>query len=233
MKKQLITFSLVCTCFVSVLPAAAAPSQPVPKLDTQAFHVVQDLGAYRIAKYDVLDLAIIGHPDESWMSQINVGPDGYINLPYTGSLQLAGLTLGEATDVLKQKLSEYVVVPELAVIVKQYGPRQVYVMGEVKREGIYTLAADKMNVFAALSSAGGIAPKGRSKHISVVRVVNNEVLAKDIDFDAFVQKHDVSQNVWLQDGDMIYVPRSGKIILSEDVMPILSAMLVWHNATND
>ena len=85
---------------------------------------------------------------------------------------------------------------------------------------------------AALSSAGGIAPKGRPKHISVVRVVNNEVLAKEIDFDAFVQKHDVSQNVWLRDGDMIYVPRSGKIILSEDVMPILSSMLVWHNVND-
>lgn len=232
MKKHITVLTLACACFIGSLSAAAAPAQPTLKFDASAFHVVQDLGAYRIAKYDVLDLAIIGHPDESWMSQINVGPDGYINLPYTGSIKLAGLTLAEATDVLKQKLSEYVVVPELAVIVKQYGPRQVYVMGEVKREGIYTLAADKMNVFAALSNAGGLAPKGRPKHISVVRVVNNEVLAKEIDFDAFVQKHDVSQNVWLRDGDMIYVPRSGKIILSDDVMPILSAMLVWHNAND-
>ena len=233
MKKHIIVLALACACFIGSLSAAAAPIPTPQKFDATAFHVVQDMGAYRIAKYDVLDLAIIGHPDESWMSQITVGPDGYINLPYTGSFKLAGLTLGEATGELKRKLSEYIVVPELAVIVKQYGPKQVYVMGEVRNQGIYTLASDKMNVFAALSSAGGMMPKGRPKHISVIRVVNNEVLAKEIDFDAFVQKHDVVQNVALEDGDMIYVPKSGKLIWQEDIMPYVNAYLLWYNATNN
>lgn len=230
MSIRLISFgAALMICFCQLAPVL---SNAAGKLDSPAFHIVQDLGAYRIAKYDVLDLAIIGYPDENWMSQITVGPDGYINLPYTGTIKLAGLTVGEATVSLKQKLGEYLVVPELAVIVKQYGPRQVYVMGEVKNQGIYTLASDKMNVFAALSSAGGIAPKGRPKHISVIRIVNNEVLAKEINFDAFVEKQDISQNVWLQDGDMVYVPRSGKILLSEDIAPVLNAFAIWHNARN-
>ena len=231
MKRKLAALAISALCLVSSLPAEAANAKT--KLDPSAFRVVKDLGAYRIAKYDVLDLAIIGYPEEGWMSQITVGPDGYINLPYTGTMKLAGLTLNEATAVLKDKLSEYIVVPELAVVVKQYGPRQVYVMGEVSKQGIYTLAADKMNVFAALSSAGGIAPKGRPKHISIVRATGEEVLMKEVNFDAFVKKQDVSQNVWLQDGDMIYVPRSGKLILRDDIMPILSALAVWDNLKDD
>ena len=232
MKRKLAALAMAVFCLTSSLPAEAAANTKA-KLDPSAFRVVKDLGAYRIAKYDVLDLAIIGYPEEGWMSQITVGPDGYINLPYTGTMKLAGLTLNEATAVLKDKLSEYIVVPELAVVVKQYGPRQVYVMGEVSKQGIYTLAADKMNVFAALSSAGGIAPKGRPKHISIVRATGEEVLMKEVNFDAFVKKQDVSQNVWLQDGDMIYVPRSGKLILRDDIMPILSALAVWDNLKDD
>ena len=228
MKRRLTALTIAIACLLTTWPAMAAPVVNA-KSDPSAFHVVKDLGAYRIAKYDVLDLSIVGYPDEGWMSQITVGPDGYINLPYTGTVKLAGLTLNEATAALKEKLSEYIVIPELAVVVKQYGARQVYVMGEVNKEGIYTLAADKMNVFAALSSAGGIAPKGRPKHISVVRVSGDEVLMKEVNFDAFVQKQDISQNIWLQDGDMIYVPKSGKILLAQDIMPILSTVAIISN----
>lgn len=199
--------------------------------EVPAFQVVQDLGAYRITKYDVLDLSIVGFPDENWMSQLVVGPDGYVNLPYTGSIKLAGLTIPEAANVLKGKLSEYLSIPELAVIIKQYGPRQVYVMGAVNKEGIYSLPSDKMNVFAALSSAGGITPKGRAKHIAVVRVVGDTVLMKEVNFDAFVKTQDIAQNLWLQDGDMVYVPESGKLIFEKEILPVLTSTAVIYNYT--
>lgn len=230
MKRQWIAVMVLLVALGLAAPAAAAAKETPP---TASFQVVQELGPYRIAKYDVLDLAIVGFPDEGWMSQIIVGPDGYVNLPYTGTIKLAGLTIPEATSLLKSKLSEYLAIPELAVIVKQYGPRQVYVMGAVEKQGIYSLAADKLNVFAALSSAGGIAPKGRPKHIAVVRTVGDKVLMKEIDFDAFVKKQDIAQNVRLQDGDMVYVPESGKIILAQDIMPVLSTVAVLYNLTND
>ncbi len=235
MKRKLMTvmLSLVLSAFFAVAaaaPAANSQAAATGPFDASSFRVVQELGAYRLANYDVLNLAIVGYPDEPWMNNITIGPDGFISLPYTGGVKLAGLTLDEATAVLKTRLSEYIIIPELAVVVKQYGPRQVYVMGEVEREGIYTLAADKMNVFAALSSAGGIAPKGRPKHISVVRVAGNEVLVKEVNFDAFVKKQDISQNVRLQDGDMIYVPKSGKILLSQDILPILTTWAIVRDS---
>ncbi len=238
MKRKLMTviLSLVMlsvSVLASAAPAANGQAAADGQFDASSFRVVQELGAYRLAKYDVVNLAIIGYPDEPWMNNITVGPDGFISLPYTGGVKLAGLTLDEATAVLKAKLSEYIIIPELAIVVKQYGPRQVYVMGEVEREGIYTLSADKMNVFAALSSAGGIAPKGRPKHISIVRVAGSEVLVKEINFDAFVKKQDVSQNVRLQDGDMVYVPKSGKVLLAQDVLPILTTWAIVRDATDN
>lgn len=219
--------------------------------------VTQSVEEYKLSKYDVINIVIVGFSDKyinstyslpdtdgsankktsseqttDGFNDIMLGPDGYVNLPYAGTVKLAGLTVAEATTVLTQKLGEYIKIPSMAVMIKQYGPRKVYVMGEVTQQGIYSLSSDYMNVFAALSSAGGIKKKGRPKHIALVRMVNGKVHLREINFDNFVKKQDSSQNVILQDGDMIYVPKSNKIDLQEDIMPIVSSVALVRSITN-
>ncbi|WP_246588316.1 polysaccharide biosynthesis/export family protein [Pelorhabdus rhamnosifermentans] len=185
---------------------------------------------YELTKYDVINIVIIGVAD-NYFNDIMIGPDGYVNLPYAGNVKLAGLTIQEATQLLKSKLGEYIKIPSMSVMVKQYGPRKVYVMGEVGKPGVYELSPDYMNVFAALSSAGGITKRGRPKHVGVVRMEQGQVQMKEINFDNFIEKQDASQNPMLQDGDMIYVPKSNKIDLNEDVMPILSGIGLFKAMT--
>ena len=203
---------------------------------------------YRLSKYDVLNIVIIGLNEniyqnnqkiyssgsqrELGLNDIIIGPDGYVNLPYVGAVKLVGLTTTEANKLLTEKLGEYIKIPSLTIMVKEYGPRKVYVMGEVKTPGIYNLSSDYMNVFAALSSAGGVTKKSRPKHIGVVRVLDGKVHMCEINFDAYVKKQDINQNIALQDGDMIYVPQSNKIDLQEDVMPIASAIGLFKNLTD-
>ena len=196
---------------------------------------------YRLSKYDVLNIVIIGlnqniyssgSQRELGLNDIIIGPDGYVNLPYVGAVRLVGLTTTEANKLLTEKLGEYIKIPSLTIMVKEYGPRKVYVMGEVKTPGIYNLSSDYMNVFAALSSAGGVTKKSRPKHIGVVRVLDGKVHMCEINFDAYVKKQDINQNIALQDGDMIYVPQSNKIDLQEDVMPIASAIGLFKNLTD-
>jgi polysaccharide export outer membrane protein len=197
---------------------------------------------YRLSRYDVLNIVIVGFPDDllagsqgqtSGLSNVMIGPDGYVNLPYAGSVKMAGLTVAEATDILTEKLSEYIKIPSMAVIVKQYGPRKVYIMGEVGKQGIFTLDSEYMNLFAAISSAGGIAKRGRPKHIAVVRMVDGKVQMQEVNFDRFIEKQDASQNPRLQDGDMIYVPRSNKVDLYEDIMPMINAYWTFKTIFNN
>ena len=196
---------------------------------------------YRLSKYDVLNIVIIGlnqniyssgSQRELGLNDIRIGPDGYVNLPYVGAVKLVGLTTTEANKLLTEKLGEYIKIPSLTIMVKEYGPRKVYVMGEVKTPGIYNLSSDYMNVFAALSSAGGVTKKSRPKHIGVDRVLDGKVHMCEINFDDYVKKQDINQNIALQDGDMIYVPQSNKIDLQEDVLPIASAIGLFKNLTD-
>lgn len=226
----LISSSLVAGTAAPVF--AAAVSSPLATSSPQVtVGSAATVFKYRLTKYDVINIVIIGVAD-NYFNDIMIGPDGYVNLPYAGNVRLAGLTINEATDLLTAKLGEYIKIPSMSVMVKQYGPRKVYVMGEVGKSGVYELSPDYMNVFAALSSAGGITKRGRPKHVCIVRMVDGQVKMQEINFDRFIEKQDSTQNPTLQDGDMIYVPKSNKIDLSEDVMPILNGIGLYKSLTN-
>ena len=229
-----IAILLLAVLFCNVLPAGLTRAEPavqnLPAFPLDTHNAEEE--HYTLAKYDVLNIVVEGFAGIDVIPKgIIIGPDGYVNLPYVGSIKLAGLTVPEATQLLTKRLSEYVKEPILSVIIASYGPRKVYVMGAVHTPGLYSLGSDYLNIFAALSSAGGVSKKGRSKHVAVVRVVDGKVLMKEVDFDRFVKKQDSSQNIRLKDGDMVYVPESNKIDFYGEVLPMVNAYLLFRNVT--
>jgi len=232
----------------------AAKKDAVPVAQAAA----QSNSEYKLSKYDMINIVVVGFADISLTSgtsyvpdttgainttsrttmqnvggfnDVVLGPDGFVNLPLVGAIKLEGLTVAEASELLKMRLGEYIKIPSLSVMVKQYGLRQIYVMGEVAKPGIYALGSDYMNVFAALSSAGGITKRGRPKHIAVVRLVDGKVQLREVNFDRFIEKQDASQNAVLQDGDMVYVPKSNKIVLTEDIYPLVNMFMMARAIT--
>ena len=216
---------------------AAQEEKPVEIVASDQFKIAQLsagqlIDEYRLSKYDVINVMVVGFPDGIGVNDIMVGPDGYVQLPYAGMVKLAGLNIQEATALISEKLAEYIKIPNLSVMIKTYGPRKIYVMGEVKKPGIYPLAIDSMNVYAAISSAEGVATHGRPKHIQVLRSIGDTMYYKEVNIDAFIKKHDLSQNLALQDGDIVYVPASNKIDITEDILPLVSLYGVYRGLTN-
>lgn len=190
------------------------------------------LDEYRLAKYDTINIMAMGYPNGLGVDDLTVGVDGMVRLPYSGNIKLAGLTLDEARDLIYENLSPYYKLPELNVYLKNYGPRKVYVMGNVNDPGVKEMNVDNMNAYAALSSAGGVDKRGRSKHVQLIRQIDGVFYYREINIDAFVKKHDVSQNIELEDGDIIYVPDSNKVIFSEDVAPYINIWATYRSIVN-
>ena len=184
------------------------------------------LETYRLTKYDVIDIQVIGFPEGAGMNDIMIGPDGYVQLPYAGSVKLAGLTLDEAKQVLMEKLGVYLRFPDMSLIMRSYGPRKVYVMGEVAAPGIHELGADSLNAYAAISAAGGVTRHGRRTQVQVLRVVGDTMYYKRLNMKDYINKHDLTQNVALKDGDLVYVPRSNGIKLDE-ILPYINAWVTY------
>ena len=224
---------------ISVVQAEEAPSiTAVESNDNTIFKVARMrpermLEEYRLMKYDTINIMAIGFPNGIGIDDVTVGVDGMARLPYTGNIKLVGLTLDEARDLIHARLSEYFKLPELNVYMKSYGPRKIYVMGNVNAPGVKNMGVDSMNVYAAIASAGGVDNKGRSKHIQLIRQIDGVLYYREINLDAFVKKHDLSQNIELEDGDIIYVPDSGKVIFSQDIAPYITVYGTYRALTKD
>lgn len=188
--------------------------------------------SYRLFRGDTLSILAVGFPDGIGINSITVGLDGYVQLPYVGSVKMEGLTLDEAKAVLMDSLTQYLRIPDLSLVITNYGPRKVYVMGEVNKPGVQNMAIDNMNAYAALASAGGWARKGRSTRIQIMRVIDGTMYYRTLNMKAYTVKHDLTQNVEIEDGDIIYVPRSNGIKLDTDVLPYINAWALYKNLTD-
>ena len=234
------------------MPQATQANAPAPSTDAP-YHVVEGGDfqmatttgdrhgeTYRLSKYDEISVQIVGFNSalgtgalsSTALDSVMIGPDGYAQLPYAGSLRLAGLTLDEARDLISERMHRYLRFPELTVGVKTYGKRRVYVMGEVSAPGIKEMSADTLNTYAAITSAGGFTNRGRSTQVQVIRVVGDTMYYKQVNLKNYIKKHDLTQNLALQDGDIVYVPTSNGIKFQEDVLPYLNVWTMYKALVN-
>lgn len=187
---------------------------------------------YRLFKGDTFNVLVIGFPDGIGVNNITIGTDGYVQLPYVGSVKMEGMTLDEAKEVLMQSLGEYLRIPDMSLLITSYGPRKVYVMGNVASPGIHDLSVDSMNAYAALASAGGWTNRARSTRIQIIRVRDDVMYYRTLNMKDYTKKHDLTQNVVLEDGDIIYVPASNGIKINEDILPYVGAWAMYKSLTN-
>ena len=105
-------------------------------------------------------------------------------------------------------------------------------MGEVAKPGIQEMDIDSLNAYAAITSAGGFTKRGRSTRVQVLRVIDDTMYYTQLDMKNYVRRHDMTQNVFLQDGDIVYVPKSNGIRWNEDVLPYVTAWALVKNLTD-
>ena len=122
-------------------------------LDGQTAEVVADKGkaqsfpleqrtqitydAYILGPGDGLEIELLDLPELSGF--FSIGPDGTLYLPRLRALYVEGLSVEELSNLLTQKFSTYVRDPQVYVRPVAYRPIRVYVGGEVKLPGYYTL----------------------------------------------------------------------------------------------
>lgn len=209
--------------------AATAPSYRLYRGDTVAIKAVGfDSGDADAGDADAGDAKFSG----SGIGGFTVGIDGYVQLPFIGNVKMEGLTLDEAKEVLMESLTQYLRIPDLSLLITSYGPRKVYVMGEVAHPGLVNLSIDNMNAYAALASAGGWTSRGRSTRTQIIRVIDGTMYYRRLDMKKYIKKHDLTQNVMVEDGDIIYVPSSNGFKFNEDILPYVSVYSLYKNLTD-
>lgn len=198
------------------------------------FSNVATAGEYIMTPGDQLQIYVLGHPDISSTrantdSAYTVRPDGKLNFPLVGEIDINGLTVYEFTQLLTKELSEYIINPKITVNVAKLGTTRVFVMGEVSKQGMHELTKSH-RVLDALGAAGGFTQKAAKKNIYLVRNVGTpEENVQKINILNYMKKGDVSQNVVLQEGDCLYLTSNHKVTLMDIALFASRAIDSWYD----
>ena len=126
---------------ISNKPYAVASQKPVSSNWSQKkqIHIAND--SYIVGPGDGLIIELLDLPELS--GQFTIGPDGTLYLPRLRSLYVEGLTIEELRTVLTREFRKYVREPQIYVRPVSFRPVRIYVGGEVKRPGFYTLSSSQ------------------------------------------------------------------------------------------
>jgi polysaccharide biosynthesis/export protein len=160
---------------------------------------------------------ILGPGDEliirAW-GQINVDVrapvdrSGAIYIPKVGVFNIAGVRYGDAHDYLSTEIGRVFKGFQLSVTMGNLRSIQVFVVGQVKRPGAYTISS-LSSLVDALFASGGPSKRGSLRRIQVKR---DAKVVTTFDFYDLIVNGDKSRDVRLSPGDVIYVPAVGPLV---------------------
>lgn len=154
-----------------------------------------------------------------------VQTDGTIYYPYIGRVKVAGLTVDQIRQDIFKRLDKAVSNPQVDVSIASYRSQKIYVSGAVHTPGTISLTDVPESVSDAISGAGGYS---QGADLSAA-TLNRGGKVYPLDLYAFFYDGDVSQNVMLEDGDVINLPerRLKKVfVLGEVNKPVSQIMPV-------
>ena len=185
----------------------------------------QEVTDYIMCPGDVLQVVVYGHEDLSTMagntqnSPYVVRPDGRVSFPLIGDVETTGKTVTQFREEITSRFSKYIIEPQITVNVVKLGTTRVYVLGEIKRPGLYELEKSH-RVIDALAKAEGFTEKSAKKNIFLVRAGSTEV--EKLNVNDFLTKADQKANLVLNEGDCLYLTSNHKVVFSKDIMPFLT-----------
>lgn len=152
---------------------------------------------------DVFAVRVYGEDEMSGSHQ--VAPDGTINFPLLGAVQVSGMEPPEVAEKLQTLLLERNLLrdPHVSVYVEQYVSKRVSVMGAVANPGTFPLETG-MTVVEAISRAGGFSSLADRDGTIVTRKIGNETVRYRVPV-ARVTKGQ-AQDIEVAAGDIIFVP---------------------------
>lgn len=137
-----------------------------------------------------------------------ISPEGYINIPDIGLVNLNGMTVKEADSYMRRKLSQIYSVEgenaasDIKLTLGNIRTIQVNLIGEFEVPGTYSLSSFS-NILHAIYRAGGVNEIGSLRDIRLVRNGKTHAVADLYDF---MMNGNALDDLILEDGDVVIAP---------------------------
>lgn len=213
---KLHAFAPVCMVFLmSVLVGCASSSamnesarNAVSSQEvTDALAQVRSSQSYVLQPGDLVDIKV--YMEDNMNRVLRISGNGTVTFPLVGNIQIAGLSLEQAEQKLAQRLTSYIKQPQVSMLVKEYGNKTVYVLGQVSKPGSIQIPPEKeLTVLEAITSVGGFTDVANTSKVRVLRVEDGKQKSMDVDVSQITKQGNKSLDITLQPGDVVFVPQS-------------------------
>lgn len=208
-------------------------SSTLPALDSTAntglmqagleFHRGYVARQYRLGPNDELSVVFPAVPELN-IERLRVQPDGEVQLPYVGGLQVAGMTIAQTTQILQEKYKAFLKQPYITINLLEAKPFVVQVTGAVLNPGVFELTTNTQqgNMFPGqnrpdiinnrttpilsniLLAAGGIRYDADLEHVQIRNRFDNSTIEVNL---LALLDGDMNQDLYLVAGDTVMVPK--------------------------
>ncbi len=177
---------------------------------------------YLIGAHDIVKITVYEEPDLT--KTVRITTNGMLSFPLIGSISVAGSTVTDLEHTLTRLLAEdYLVNPQVSVFIEEYHSKKVFVLGAVNKPCAYELKGNT-TVLEMISRAEGITADGGSSLVLLRKISDDKSVKPNpagkpifIDLNNLLIKGDISQNILVQNGDVIHIPKADSIYVFGEV----------------
>ena len=186
MDPELMTYRLTALSMLVMLAGCAGPgalgqSSSVQVVDAGSLPepTRSDLLAanrpYLIGPFDKLTIDVFGIEDLT--KEVQIDASGRLSFPLIGVVEAAGLTPGELSDVLEERLQgRYVRNPEVTINLEETVSQVITVDGQVENAGLYPVVG-RMTLMRAVATAGGTSEFAKLSDVVIFREIGGQQMA--------------------------------------------------------
>lgn len=210
---QCFRFGVLSLVILFGVSLAAAERQGSPEQAVEAAKVQPSSSErrpdYVLQPQDSLRVFIFQHEDlNKQMDSVQVSPEHTVSLPLVGTISVRGLTTRQAESAIREAFDrDFIVNPQVSVVVVKYAERSVNVLGQVGKPDRIPFPQEKgLTIIEAITLAGGPTRLADLRRVKLTRKqADGETVVEEVDVSAMMNKGG-KDAVQLKTGDVIYVP---------------------------
>jgi len=189
----------------AISPAAPSQTSATAK-STDGPWFSQRHPRYEVRQGDIFDVAFEYTPE--FNQTVTVQPDGYVSLRDVGDIYVAGKTVPQVTDAIRDAYSKVLNHPMISVVMKDFQKPYFIADGQVLHPGKYELR-DDTTLVQGIAMAGGFLPSAKHSQVVLYHRVSDEwTQAKLVDVKKMESDRNLAEDLHLQPGDMVFIPKN-------------------------
>ncbi len=212
----------------ATIPASFTPTPAGARAPLDAALLARPNLEYRLGPGDLLQVEVVG--DLATRSRTVVGPDGKIYFNVLPGIDVWGMTLAQARERLVREMQQFVREPQpISLTLLGAESQRIWVLGRLNKPGIYRLGGpmtlleaiaeaggpSPASAFATMSGSVGLAGSARQGATDEAADLGRSFIIRQgrmipVDFQKLLREGDMSQNIFLQPDDFVYLP-SGRV----------------------